>query len=83
MVGYTISIFFSLIFACNPIAKSWDVTILEGSCVDRPALYIATAVLGVATDVILLALPIPMVLGLQMPKMQKVGLLFMFAIGSL
>ncbi|ORY68845.1 uncharacterized protein BCR38DRAFT_424486 [Pseudomassariella vexata] len=83
VVGYTIVIFFSLIFACNPIAKNWDITITEGYCINRAALYIVTAVLGILTDVILLVLPIPMVLGLQMPNLQKAGLLLMFTIGSL
>lgn len=83
VVSYTIGIFFSLIFACKPIEKSWDVTITTGSCINRPALYITTAVLGVATDVVLLVLPVPMVLKLQMPVLQKAGLLLMFAVGSL
>jgi hypothetical protein len=83
VVGYTVGISLSLIFACNPIEKSWDVTITTGACISRPALYITTAVLGVATDIVLLLLPVPMVLKLQMPTFQKAGLLLMFAVGSL
>ena len=83
MVGYTIGIFFSLIFACNPVARSWDITIQTGSCVNRPALYIATAVLGIVTDVVLLVVPLPLVVSLQVSLQQKVGLVLMFAIGSM
>ncbi|KAJ0122432.1 hypothetical protein J7T55_002945 [Diaporthe amygdali] len=83
VIGYTVGIFFSLIFACSPIEKSWNAMITTGSCINRPALYITTAVLGIATDVVLLGLPVPMVLRLQMPALQKAGLLLMFAVGSL
>lgn len=83
VIGYTVGIFFSLIFACSPVEKSWDVMITTGSCINRPALYVTTAVLGIATDVILLGLPVPMVLKLQMPALQKAGLILMFAVGSL
>lgn len=54
----------------------------EGSCVDRTAVYICTAALGIATDVILLVMPIPMIVRLQMPSRQKVGLILLFAVGS-
>ncbi|POS74112.1 integral membrane protein [Diaporthe helianthi] len=83
VISYTTGIFFSVIFACTPVEKSWDIAITTGSCINRPALYISTAVLTVSTDTVLLLLPVPMVLKLQMPPLQKAGLLLMFAIGSL
>ncbi|KAF7554389.1 hypothetical protein G7046_g6842 [Stylonectria norvegica] len=83
ITGYTIGIFFPLIFACKPIAMNWDIRITDGECVNRPSLYIATAAANIISDIILLALPIPMVIKLQIPRMQKFGLLGIFAIGSL
>ncbi|CAM1501952.1 Fc.00g039360.m01.CDS01 [Cosmosporella sp. VM-42] len=82
ITGYTVGIFFPLIFACTPVAMSWDITI-EGKCINRPSLYIATAVANIISDIILFALPIPMVIKLQIPRRQKFGLLGIFAIGSL
>ncbi|KAI1050182.1 hypothetical protein LB506_001622 [Fusarium annulatum] len=81
--GYTIGIFFAVMFACHPIAMNWDVTITEGKCINRPGLYIATAITNIISDVILFILPLPMVLQLQMPFKQKVGLMGIFTIGSL
>ncbi|KAF4972287.1 hypothetical protein FSARC_1123 [Fusarium sarcochroum] len=81
--GYTIGIFFAGIFACAPIAMSWDVTITEGTCINRPGLYIATAAVNIISDVILFILPLPMVFKLQMPFKQKIGLMCIFTIGSL
>jgi hypothetical protein len=79
-----ISIFFSLLFACKPIAASWDPLLLPiAVCINRGGIYIAQAVIGIVTDVLLLALPIPTVLKLQMPTKQKFGLVGIFAVGSM
>ncbi|KAL8376546.1 hypothetical protein RB595_007578 [Gaeumannomyces hyphopodioides] len=79
-----IGIFFASIFPCWPIAKSYDLKFpqTEGSCMNRPAMYQATAALGVITDVMIIAIPIPMVLSLHISRNKKLGLLLLFAIGS-
>lgn len=82
VAGYNISIFFAIIFGCQPFNKHWDVRVTEGSCVDRPAIYICTAVLGIASDLLLLVMPMPMIMRLQMPPRQKAGLVLLFGIGS-
>lgn len=79
--GYSIALVLALIFACNPIAKSWDVSITSGSCIDRNGVYIATAVTNIITDLALILLPVPVVITLQMPRIQKIGLLVLFTIG--
>jgi hypothetical protein len=83
VVGYNVALIFPLIFACTPIRRNWDVTITDGSCIDRTPLYMATAVLNMITDVLLLVLPIPMVIRLQMPRAQKAGLICIFGVGSM
>lgn len=83
IVGYTTGIFFSLIFACDPIERSFDITITTGSCINSAALYIATAAANIISDVILFILPIPMVVKLQVPLKQKIGLMFIFGVGSM
>ena len=60
-----------------------DITITTGHCVNKGALYLATAGLNAATDVTLLVLPIPMIAKLHVPLVQKLGLVAMFSIGSL
>lgn len=62
---------------------NWDVTVTGGSCINRPGLYIATAVANIVSDLVLFVLPIPMVIGLQIPLKQKIGLSLIFAVGSL
>jgi hypothetical protein len=82
-VGASAGIFFASIFACRPIAMGWDLTITDGTCIDRPALYEATAAFGVVVDCLIIAIPIPMVLRLQMSRSKKVGLVLMFILGSM
>ncbi|RFU32873.1 hypothetical protein B7463_g3473, partial [Scytalidium lignicola] len=81
-VGSNISVIFSVIFACTPVRKAWDPAVTWGSCIDRPALFQATAVFGIVTDVLIMCIPIPMVIRLQMSRFKKAGLLFLFIIGS-
>ena len=82
IVAYSLALIFALVFACRPIAAAWDVTIANAQCINRPAIYVVLAVLNIATDVILLILPIPMVWKLQMPVVQKIGVIIVFLIGS-
>ncbi|KAF5619825.1 integral membrane protein PTH11 [Fusarium tjaetaba] len=82
VAGYNLAILLVVLFRCTPFKKSWDLTILEGSCVDRGAVYVCTAALGILSDLILLIMPLPMILQLQMPRRQKVGLVVLFVIGS-
>ncbi|RYO86231.1 hypothetical protein DL766_004356 [Monosporascus sp. MC13-8B] len=78
-----IGIWFSVLFACKPIAAAWDLRIAaEAICINRPVVYITQAAFGCVTDLMLLVLPIPTVVELQMSIRQKVGLLGLFAIGS-
>jgi hypothetical protein len=81
-VGSSTGIFFSSIFSCKPIAMGWDLTITDGVCIDRTAMFKATAALGVIVDVLIIGIPIPMVFKLQMSRSKKASLLFVFSIGS-
>ncbi|KAF5558002.1 integral membrane protein [Fusarium napiforme] len=79
-----VGIWFSVLFACKPIAAGWDVRMSVGAtCINRPPIYITQAAFGCITDVMLLVLPIPTVVGLQMSTRQKLGLVGLFAIGSI
>ncbi|KAK8054671.1 hypothetical protein PG994_009738 [Apiospora phragmitis] len=83
-VGSSAAVCFSLMFACRPIAASWD-PLLAGTadCLDRPAIYVATAAIGVFTDVMLLVFPIPTIVGLNIRLRQKVALIGLFVVGSI
>jgi hypothetical protein len=83
VVGSCVGIVISLLAACEPFAKNIDVTVTEGQCLNKTALYIATAVLNILTDIMVIILPIPMVMGLQMSKGRKIMLVLLFSVGSM
>lgn len=80
--GAFFSLTFVTAFPCKPLALSWNPT-LVGTCIDRPASYQATAILGLLTDLYIIILPIPTIIELQMPWQQKVGVVAIFGIGGM
>lgn len=82
VMGSSIAITFATIFPCNPVPSAWDVTNPAPKCIDRNAVYKATAALGAATDAMVLAVPIPIVIPLQISIRQKIGLICFFGIGG-
>lgn len=54
VAGFSVSLMLSLMFACTPLKRVWDPTITEGRCINRGKIYLATAGLNAATDVIML-----------------------------
>ncbi|QDS72191.1 hypothetical protein FKW77_004981 [Venturia effusa] len=83
VIGSCVGIVISLLAACERFAKNIDVTVVEGQCLNKAALYIATGILNIITDIMVLLLPIPMVLSLQMARSRKVVLVLLFSVGSL
>jgi hypothetical protein len=82
VASYSLGIVIALIFPCQPIAMNWDLSITDGKCIDKAGIYLATAAVNVITDFIILALPIPVVLGLQMRRIQKIAVIGLFMVGS-
>ncbi|KAK7701941.1 hypothetical protein SLS57_011544 [Botryosphaeria dothidea] len=80
---YTIGIIALMVFPCTPVAKSWDYNITHGHCINRTGIFMATALVNIAGEVATLLVPMPVLMSLQMPTMQKVGLFCMFAVGML
>lgn len=83
-VGAYTGIFFSLLFSCRPIRAGWEPLLAPTAvCINQGAIYIATAVIGIVTDALIISIPIPTIWGLQMPRKQKIGLTAMFGVGSI
>ncbi|KAH9217809.1 hypothetical protein DL95DRAFT_521917 [Leptodontidium sp. 2 PMI_412] len=67
---------------CIPISRSFDRSI-SGKCIDLNALAYANAGIGILQDFIILILPFPEVVYLNMRTRKKVLLLLMFSLGTL
>jgi len=70
------------IFTCTPISYFWNRTI-EGHCINEAAFWFTNAAINIITDIILWAMPLPVLNSLQLPSRQKYGLMIVFAIGGL
>lgn len=74
---------FIMIFQCLPVGSVWDKSIPTTKCINPYAFFGSSAAIGIITDFILIALPIPMLRGLQISTRKKIGIGFMFAVASL
>jgi hypothetical protein len=68
------------IFQCDPVVKAFDKA-TPGTCIDLAKFWYANAGFSIATDVIILLLPMPLVYQLEVPRAQKIALMAVFAIG--
>lgn len=74
------------VLGCRPVAAAWDLAIMSSrqfQCVDRAKFFLAASIANVGMDVLILLLPIPIIMPLQMPWRQKISLLLLFATGGL
>lgn len=81
IVIFYVSMQFFKIFICSPISKFWD-PITPGKCFNKYGIYLADTVASVITDVAILAHPIPLVRGLNIPKSQKIKVYALLAAGG-
>ncbi|PHH71559.1 hypothetical protein CDD82_6449 [Ophiocordyceps australis] len=70
----------SLVFACSPVAKSWQPD-LAGTCLPPGPSFTAYAAVTIASDIIVALLPIPVLLKLNVRLAKKLGLVAIFMLG--
>ncbi|KAI9843626.1 MAG: hypothetical protein M1837_006208 [Sclerophora amabilis] len=81
IVCYVAALTLTAIFACSPVTKKWRI-LNRGECaVDIWVKSIAYSSLNIASDFALLIAPLPMVWGLQLRTLQKLGIIALFAAG--
>jgi hypothetical protein len=78
-----IAIFIIVIFQCTPIKYNWDLSIKDGHCIQQGAFYVATSTVTLFTDILVLAIPFWIVMGLKMATKTKVAVLGVFFLGGM
>ncbi|KAL2126829.1 hypothetical protein VTI74DRAFT_175 [Chaetomium olivicolor] len=81
VVGYGIGGIGATVFQCVPIQGAW----LKNSgatCINSNVFWVAYAVLNILTDVMVLALPIWPIMGLQLRRRERIMLLGVFLLGA-
>lgn len=71
---------FGFMFMCTPVNYFWNRSI-EGHCFNSKWVYFTNAPFNIITDFVLFGLPLPVLLELQLPRRQKISLIFLFGIG--
>ncbi|KAL7904316.1 putative PTH11-typeG-protein-coupled receptor [Trichoderma velutinum] len=77
---YCLSSVAATVFQCSPTAKAFDKA-LPGTCIDLAKFWLSNAGFSIATDIIILVIPIPQVYTLRHPRARKISLILVFAIG--
>lgn len=73
--------FLSTMLICHPFAYNWDLSISGGYCGSQSAIFATFGIMNLVTDVAVLTMPIPCLLGLRMPFWKKASLLATFTVG--
>ncbi|KAF4628350.1 hypothetical protein G7Y89_g9801 [Cudoniella acicularis] len=82
VIAWTIAFTFALMFSCTPIASQWDFN-LQFTCVNQETLFTTALATDVATDFLVLFLPIYKIKQLQMPFSRKIMIPCIFLLGGL
>lgn len=77
---FWVSGFFSLIFSCTPISRSWDIS-ESGTCLPYRPYCASVGVLHVLFDLAIVALPMPMIWHLQVNRRIKIILSGLLGLG--
>lgn len=75
-----VAVFFVVVFQCDPIDSFWHLE-LGQNCIDQKSFALATALLTIFTDIVVVALPFWVFLGLKISKAKKVALIVVFSLG--
>ena len=68
--------------SCVPITALWDISV-QGTCINFTAFYQGSGIPNVILNLVILALPLPMIWSLEIEKKHKFALSGVFLMGSL
>ena len=67
---------------CSPVIYEWDRTTLSGTCVNVAAFSLIAAVINLVLNIIVIALPMPVLWKLRMPIWRKIVVTVIFGMGA-
>ncbi len=80
---YWLSTVLTAFLICHPFAFNWNKVTVKGSCGNLSAYYLSTGIVNLLIDVTIVALPLPLLWGLQMRMSRKIALTAIFSLGAL
>ncbi|KAK0660679.1 hypothetical protein DIS24_g3123 [Lasiodiplodia hormozganensis] len=82
--GFTIAMTFVNAFECPNPSDAFTVEIIMaglGSCRDLHSMYFAQAGFNIASDLVIMLIPVPLLARLQMPRSRRIALFGIFSVG--
>ncbi|KAK2797342.1 hypothetical protein FQN50_009237 [Emmonsiellopsis sp. PD_5] len=84
VIAFTTATVFASIFQCTPIEYAFKTKLPGGgTCINLTAFWYANATFNILSDLVLIALPVPVISTLQLPRKSKIALCGIFAVGIL
>ena len=81
VIGYGVGSILASILQCVPFTRYIDKT-LPGTCLNVTAFWYTNAITNIVSDIIIVTLPIPAFISLQVPRRQKIGAALVFMLGG-
>ncbi|KAK0629461.1 hypothetical protein B0T17DRAFT_457636, partial [Bombardia bombarda] len=81
VVGIGISAIFATVFQCRPVRAAWDFTVEGGQCIPFVDFLYANSAISIATDLVLIAAPLPYFWSLKLPLKQRLVICILFGVG--
>ncbi|KID82699.1 MFS transporter, FHS family, L-fucose permease [Metarhizium guizhouense ARSEF 977] len=81
VAAWTISYFFANLFTCFPVTALIE-PFYSNKCIDAVPMWLSVVVTDLIVDIGILLMPVPMVLRLQLPWRERLGVLGMFSLGA-
>ena len=78
---YSIASITATIFQCTPVDRAFN-KLIPGTCISNSMFWYANGSFSIATDLIILFIPMPLIYQLQIPRVQKVALVVVLALGG-
>ncbi|CAL5866686.1 uncharacterized protein PFLUO_LOCUS896 [Penicillium psychrofluorescens] len=82
VIAWWISCFFATMFTCIPLKALWDTSIKNKTCIDMRKFGIANGSFNMITDIMVVALSVPMVWSLQLSQKKKILISGAFGMGT-
>ncbi|KAI9834034.1 MAG: hypothetical protein M1819_003319 [Sarea resinae] len=80
--AFALGALFAGIFQCSPVRKTWLGHLVQGGkCFDQYLYFKLVSVINIILDFVVLLLPMPILLRLNMPWKQRIALALVFGIG--
>ncbi|KAK5946823.1 hypothetical protein PMZ80_000967 [Knufia obscura] len=71
-----------LLFQCTPMKRSWRPKLTPSSCLPNDITFYVLAAITIFCDLVIFALPIPLLAKLQINRRRKAGLIAVFSLGA-